>query len=394
MRTKVGVSQERAVASDGTVAAVELPALTALRGLAALTVLLFHSSFVAANFAGGGSPVIFRRGYLAVDLFFFLSGFVLAHVYGQRLAEDRGWRAVGKFLWARFCRIFPASVFTTAVLFLPFATGRLVWPAGFSFKAQFIASLLLIQVPWLGKIVVNSPSWSVSAELYAYLLFPFVVPVILRLRGSIVLVLGFALLIEIAIDHMVFTHAQQDWGWGALFRALPEFTAGVFLYRAYSERFFRSIWEKDATLVAVTAMTVAAYFAGVSDGPIVALLPALLLAAVSNSGRMTGLLNMGPLRWLGEVSYAVYIFQALPLMVAVGLAGVLVRHGLGGARFTVLAALLALGSGALVHRWVDLPARAALRCAPDRAKAIVAGYRNATTRPMPLVPIAMPEQDN
>ena len=391
---KVGVQRERAVTSDGTVAAVELPALTALRGLAALTVLLFHSSFVAANFAGGGSPVIFRRGYLAVDLFFFLSGFVLAHVYGQRLAEDRGWRAVGKFLWARFCRIFPASVFTTAVLFLPFATGRLVWPAGFSFKTQFIASLLLIQVPWLGKIVVNSPSWSVSAELYAYLLFPFVVPVILRLRGSIVLVLGFALLIEIAIDHMVFTHAQQDWGWGALFRALPEFTAGVFLYRAYSERFFRSIWEKDATLVAVTAMTVAAYFAGVSDGPIVALLPALLLAAVSNSGRMTGLLNMGPLRWLGEVSYAVYIFQALPLMVAVGLAGVLVRHGLGGARFTVLAALLALGGGVLVHRCVDLPVRAALRRAPDRAKAIVAAYRNATARAMPLVPIAVRERDN
>jgi peptidoglycan/LPS O-acetylase OafA/YrhL len=103
---------------------------------------------------------------------------------------------------------------------------------------------------------------------------------------------------------------------------------------------------------------------------------------------------MGPLRWLGEVSYAVYIFQALPLMVAVGLAGVLVRHGLGGARFTVLAALLALGGGVLVHRCVDLPVRAALRRAPDRAKAIVAAYRNATARAMPLVPIAVRERDN
>jgi len=390
---KLGVSQGYSSSAQSGDSPVNLPALTALRGLAALTVLFFHSSFIAANFAGGAVPVIFRRGYLAVDLFFFLSGFVLAHVYGHRLAGERGWRAVGKFLWARFCRIYPASLFTTVIFILPFAIGRVVWPAGVSLKEHLIASLLLIQVPWVGKIVINSPSWSVSAELYAYLLFPFVVPLIFRMKGRVAAVLGVVLLIEITIDHMMFTHAQQDWGWGALFRALPEFTAGVFVYRAYSERLFRSIWEKDATLVVVAAMIVAAYFVGVSDGAIVILLPVLLLAAVCNSGRLAGLIDIGPLRWLGEVSYSVYIFQTLPFMLAVGLAGVLVRHGLGGVWFTVLVALLALGSGVLVHRCVDLPIRAALRRVPDLATAIAAAYRNAATRPTPLVPIEVPERD-
>lgn len=393
MRT--GVWQEGASVGHGNVAAVELPALTALRGLAAVTVLLFHSSSLAITYAGGANTGgallwIWSRGYLAVDLFFFLSGFVLTHVYRSRFAEERSWQAISKFLWARFCRVYPASVFTTAVFILAFTIGRLPFPAGVSFKEQLIAALLLMQVPWLDKIVINGPSWSISAEFYGYLLFPFIVPVICRLRGRVAAALGVALLIEIAIDHMIFSHEPQDWGWGALLRALPEFTAGVFAYRAYSGRLFRGFWEKDATLVGVMAMIIAACFAGVSDGPIVILLVALLLAAVCNSGRMAGLLNAGPLRWLGEVSYSVYIFQALPLMLAVAFSGALIAHGLGGAWFTAFASLLAIGGGVLVHRCVDVPARAWLRRLPDRLATFGTVVRGVETRPALLVSAAIP----
>jgi peptidoglycan/LPS O-acetylase OafA/YrhL len=362
----------------------ELPALTSLRGLAALTVLLFHSSSLAITYAGGADTGgallwIWSRGYLAVDLFFFLSGFVLTHVYRSRFAEERGWQAIGKFLWARFCRVYPASVFATAVFVLAFTVGRLPLPAGISFKEQLIAALLLMQVPWLDTVVINGPSWSISAEFYGYLLFPFIVPVICRVRGRMAAVLGAALLLEIMIDHIIFSHDQQDWGWGAMLRVLPEFTAGIFAYRSYSERLLRKIWEKDVTLVGVVAMIVATCFAGVSDGPIVILLLALLLASVCNSGRMAAILNARPLRWLGEVSYSVYIFQTPPLMVAVAFSSLLVAHGLAGAWFSVLAALLALGSGVLVHRCVDLPVRAALRRLPDRVASLTIPYRDADT---------------
>jgi peptidoglycan/LPS O-acetylase OafA/YrhL len=393
LRTKVGVSQERAVASDGTVAAVELPALTALRGLAALTVLLFHSSYVAYHYAGAGPPVIWRRGYLAVDLFFFLSGFVLTHVYGQRLAEGRGWRSVGNFLWARFCRIYPASLFTIAVFGLALSVGRLRLPAGVSPTRQLVASLLLMQVPWLDNIVVNSPSWSVSAEFYAYILFPFIVPIIMRLKPPAAAVLGITLLIGIAINHMIFSHQEELSGWRALICALPEFTAGVFAYRSYSEQVFRRIWEKDATLVGVMAMIVAVCLAGGPESLIVTLMLALLLASVCNSGRMARILNVRPLRWLGEVSYSVYIFQALPLMIVMGISDVFVANGLGGIRFEAIAALLALGGGVLVHRCIDVPVRAALRRLPDSAMALAAAYRGRATLPVPLAPVVVPERD-
>jgi peptidoglycan/LPS O-acetylase OafA/YrhL len=388
-----GSWQGPAGASREAATPVELPALTALRGLAALAVLFSHDSFVAYHFAGGALPGIWRYGLLAVDLFFFLSGFVLTHVYGSRLGGEWSWRAVGKFLWARFCRIYPASLFTIAVFVLAFTAGRLQFPAGASLPKQIVASLLLMQVPWLDDIVVNSPSWSVSAELYAYLLFPFVVPMILRLKTSTAAVLGVALLIGIAIDHIIFSHQEQLSGWGALIRALPEFTAGVFAYRSYSERLFRTIWEKDVTLIGVIAMIIAACFAGGPDSLIVMLMLALLLASVCNSGRIAGVLNTRPLRWLGEVSYSVYIFQALPLMLAMGISGVLVAHGFAGIRFEAIAALLALGGGVLVHRCIDVPVRAALRRLPDRAMALAAAYRSGATLPAPQAPVGVPERD-
>jgi peptidoglycan/LPS O-acetylase OafA/YrhL len=380
-------------ASRADTPAPELPALTSLRGIAAVGVLLFHSSYYAYHFAGGSPPWLWRRGYLAVDLFFFLSGFVLTHVYGRRLTEQESWPAIGRFLWARFCRIYPASFFSTAVLVLAYTVGNLPFPGDASFAKQLVAALLLLQVPWLDDIVINSPSWSISAELYAYLLFPFLVPLICRLSPHAAAIFGVPLLLAVAADHTVFSHEQQNFGWGALIRALPEFLVGAFTYRFYCERIFCRFWEKDATLIGISLLIIAACLTDVSDGAIVVLLLALLLASVHNSGKLTVLLNARTLRWLGEASYSIYIFQILPFMVAVGLSGMFVSSGLGGSRFQVIATLFAIGGGVLVHRCVDVPARAALRRLPDRMMALFAAER---VRKMPFISptaVGMPERD-
>jgi peptidoglycan/LPS O-acetylase OafA/YrhL len=378
-------------ASQADAPAPELPALTSLRGIAAVVVLLFHSSFCAYHFAGGAPPWLWRRGYLAVDLFFFLSGFVLTHVYGRRLGEQGSWRAMRRFFWARFCRIYPASFFTTAVFVLAYTVGKLPFPADASFTKQLIAALLLLQVPWLDVIIINGPSWSISAEWYAYLLFPFVVPLIYRLSGRKAAMFGILLLLAVAADHAVFSHDQQNFGWGALIRALPEFFVGAFAYRFYGERIFRRFWEKDATLIGISIIIIAACLADVSDGAIVVLLLAFLLASVYNSGNLTAILNARPLRWLGEASYSIYIFQILPLLVAVNLSGMFVASGLGGAPFEVIAALFALGSCVLVHRRIDVPIRAMLRRLPDRMMVFAAAHRMTKMRSIALTSAGVPD---
>ena len=353
----------------------ELPGLTPLRGIAALVVMLYHVSFITFNFAGGAAPWLWRRGSLAVDLFFFLSGFVLTHVYARRFGEVRSWRTIGKFIWARFCRIYPGSFFAGAVFILAYTAGNLRFPANASFTKQLIATLFLMQVPWLDEVIINSPSWSISAEWYAYLLFPFVAPFIWRLSTRTAAIICAALLIEIAVYHTIFNYRQPAEGWGALVRALPEFVAGLFAYRYYNERLFRKIWEKDAVLIAIAGTIAAGCLLGAPDSVTVVLFPALLLASVCNAGRVAGVLNARPLRWLGEVSYSVYIFQTLPLILMVSLAGPLARYGISGFRFAVIAALFTFGSCVLVHRCVDLPSRAALRPLPDRLMAFAAAYK-------------------
>ena len=359
-------TQKSDSAAAGRHVAAELPGLTSLRGLAAIAVLLYHSSIYAFKFAGGAPPWAWRRGSLAVDLFFFLSGFVLTHVYERRLAADQSWRTVGRFLWARFSRIYPASLFAIIVFVLAFTVGNLPFPASASFTRELIAPLLLLQVPWLNEPIINSPSWSISAEWYAYLIFPFFAPMICRLRNRLALAVCIVLLLEIAVYHTIFNYRQHAWGWGALVRALPEFTVGIFAYRCYRERLFQKFWERDAVLIAVAATIATACLVGAPDSVSVILLLALLLASVNNAGRAACILNAKPLRWLGEVSYSVYIFQMLPFLVAVSLSGTLVAHGISGLRFEVAAALFALGCGVLVHRCVDVPARRALRRLPDR----------------------------
>jgi peptidoglycan/LPS O-acetylase OafA/YrhL len=356
-------------------AAVELPALTSLRGLAALAVVGYHASFLAHNLAGGGPPLLWRRGYLAVDLFFFLSGFILTHVYAGRLVRERGWRSIGSFLWARFCRIYPACLFVTALYALSYAVGNLAFRT--SFETQLVASLLLMQVPWLDSIEINPPAWSISAEVYAYLAFPLLMPALLGLNRSAAVALGAAVLIASAANHGLFNAEEQTWGWGALIRALPEFVAGILLYRAFSEGFWARFWQRDATLAGIAAAMAAALFLGLPDGAVVLLMPALLLAAVGNEGRLSGVLNAAPLRWLGDVSYSVYIFQAVPFMLLASLSGPLAAHGLGGVWFESIAVVAAVAGGVLVHRTVDLPLRTFLRPLPDRIGRLAARRRAA-----------------
>jgi len=362
----------RARPSSGAVETAELLSLTPLRGIAALAVLLYHTEYLAFNHAGGQPPMIFKQGDLAVDLFFFLSGFVLAHVYGRRLAEDQSWRLVRQFLWMRLCRIYPASFFTIAVFVLMYAIGTLNVPASVSFEQQAIATLLLMQVPWLQEIAVNGPSWSISAEWYAYLLFPFLAPAIWRLRVAAIATAGTTLLAAVVVEQTIdgIRGQHQTTGWGALLRALPEFAIGAVAYRFYSDGLFRGLWEKDLTFVGIVVLILAVGQLPASEGAIAGLLLALLLASVSNSGRVAGILNLAPLRWLGEISYSLYIFQLLPLALAVGVAKVVTEPGLGPAWFQVLAVSLAVAGGALVHRCVDVPVRSALRALPGRLTAL------------------------
>jgi peptidoglycan/LPS O-acetylase OafA/YrhL len=138
-----------------------LPALESSRGIAALLVVIFHF----ATSTGGGDLRYFSRNFhLAVDLFFILSGFIMAKIYFGKIKESKD---LAKFFVLRLGRIYPLHLFWIMVflaMFLILQQGRLApeqvdifWP-----------TLLLVHA---NDTMFNGPSWSISAEWISYCLF-------------------------------------------------------------------------------------------------------------------------------------------------------------------------------------------------------------------------------
>jgi peptidoglycan/LPS O-acetylase OafA/YrhL len=96
-----------------------IASLDGLRGIAAVGVMIFHFNYFFLPQAALAGALPFMRPildhlYLGVDLFFLMSGFVMAHVYGQKLASN--WRAYWRgFAVMRFARIYPLFALTTLV---------------------------------------------------------------------------------------------------------------------------------------------------------------------------------------------------------------------------------------------------------------------------------------
>lgn len=156
----------------------DLPAFTGLRGIAALLVLFFHvRTPIGAELTFGIADPFSVLGFLGVDLFFVLSGFILSHVYGEQFSKSIDSEALKEFAVARFARIYPLHVVTLGLMLIAYAVasnaGVTPSVSGNSLTST-ILSLLLIQ-EWFGVVGPNPGAWSVSVELMNYIVFPFFV---------------------------------------------------------------------------------------------------------------------------------------------------------------------------------------------------------------------------
>jgi peptidoglycan/LPS O-acetylase OafA/YrhL len=303
----------------------QLPSLTPLRGIAALWVVLYHCCGTAQFFPNldiTPHSYLISKGYLAVDIFFVLSGFVMAHVYRRAFSEGVGEHYRG-FLVARIARLYPLHVFILS-LFVVTATASqfLTGLATGSFEsipltgprswAAIIANIFMLQGLAAGQLSWNYPAWSISVEFIAYLAFPFALPAIARAPKAVRLVMA-ALLFALLAWLAALTKGDLDQWDGpiTLVRCMPEFLLGTLLYFGfcdYGERFWLS---SDLAVLAILPATLLSLHFGAPDLLIVSLFVALVLLAVSNTGAFAKLVNTGPLIWLGEISYSLYLVHGL-----------------------------------------------------------------------------------
>ncbi|MFK0300312.1 acyltransferase family protein [Brevundimonas sp. NPDC090276] len=352
---------------------VDLRPLTALRFMAALWVVLYT---FWPNLNVSFLPNLAAKGYLGVELFFVLSGFILSHVYLHAFAEKRfSYRG---FLWARIARVYPLHVFT---LLGVMALGLAAVAVGMSIDGsvlswQTLPAHLLMLHAWgfAGEAGWNHPSWSISAEWFAYLAFPLFALAAWPLRkrpwvataGAAVFLMG----LYAAFERFAgFPLTEATFRWGAL-RIVPCFAYGCALYLVY-----RRAPLPRARLLAISAAVVMVASASVLAWDAITVMAAglLILALASIPQDRAGWLGSRPAVYLGEISYSVYMVCAPWQILAVNLAAR--ATGAEDKRLHLLVWLgIILGlivAASATYHLIERPARKALRAMAERRRAPV-----------------------
>jgi peptidoglycan/LPS O-acetylase OafA/YrhL len=355
----------------------ENQSLTAIRGIAALAVVGMHLNAWVFPTDPLLPVALFDHGHAAVDLFFILSGFILAAVY-----RDIGGDGLVPFALHRLFRVFPLHLCVMlalgGLLLLAPLLGVALHDDAHHAWADFLPSLLLLQ-PYIGALDVwNTPSWSVGVELGCYLFFPIVMA---RARRWPAGWLPFAVLAAAGLEWLVLRQfGTLRTGLPALLRGFAGFNLGLLIQLAVTA------WRPPARGWIVggelAGLAVMALGVGLDHGAIIPLGGALLIAALwFRGGPVARALGRAPLVWLGEVSFAVYMIHD-PVLKLVGHAVPRTRVPLAGtagdALYATLLLLLILAVASQAHRWIEQPGRAlGRRLAPRRASPTGAGLTTA-----------------
>ena len=362
--------------SLGRAPLVELRALTGARGIAAWLVVLYHIRLSVAGLAPGWVAV-FAKGYLAVDFFFLLSGFVIWLAWHERMRAD-GWRAAPAFLVRRIARIWPLHLLMLAgagALALALAATGRADPAHFPPEQLPLHLLLLQNWGWTDYLAWNDPAWSISCEWAAYLLF---VPAVLAVdwrRVATPWLLGVLVALFALLGRAMAGEPTLGWDIArfGLARCLVEFAAGTVVCALWLR--WRAVRGRAAVAAGVVAVALlAAWLAGAAETAVVpgALAAVLLLLALTDGARHP--LAIAPVHFLGEISFATYLSHFL-LFVVFKLAVVDDPRAVPPV-LVCLYLLLVLGSSiALYHlferpaqRWVQRQADRLLRGGDDRVR--------------------------
>jgi len=332
--------------------------LTGIRAVAAVFVVFFHfgDSLVTLFPWMGFLRPFYKSGDMGVDLFFLLSGFILSLNYLDKL------RAFSKhnyfqFLGARLARIYPVHLFTLLLLTLFVLSARhfdvktnLSHYSGFA----WVTNVFLVQV-WPGfnrGLTWNFPSWSISAEWFAYLLFPFFAIGISRskrpfLWGSLALCLY-------AVPSL-FGLEQNSVRW-ALLRVSSEFLAGCFLFRIYRSGIACPVRPWLSGLACISICATGSYF----DFSRAFSLPFFALLIWGLATYPGGFLSGRVAVYWGKVSYSLYMTH--------GLCEIFLNRALPVTQYQSASAfiradivmaysLLIILSAVLTYHWVEEPAR-------------------------------------
>ncbi|QUT05027.1 acyltransferase [Sphingobium phenoxybenzoativorans] len=332
--------------------------LDGMRGLAAIIVVLHH-------FGLQMNPGLAASGYLAVDFFFALSGFVLAMAYQDRLAEGL---SVRRFMLQRAIRLYPLFLIGVALGSVK-AVGQILMHDGTALSLPaltmtLIASPMMLPTPGAHLVSIfplNTPGWSLFFEMIVSLAFG---AALFRWRNS-------SLLLATAIAAMlllpgILSHDGRVAGLGT---SWPDFAYGfprVFFSFLTGMLIFRMTQGRERQVngdVLIAILALIALLLGRPDSWFNAEYDIVVLMLIIPAVLWCGAIWEVPERhqrffaWLGDISYPLYILHFPLLMIYLFVAR---GHAIHPAILGIVFLLAMLALSTLVLRLYDEPARAIL----------------------------------
>lgn len=283
--------------------------LDGLRGVAAIAVVIFHFMEIAIT---DYSKNFIAHGYLAVDFFFCLSGFVIAYAYDNR-AEGLGFM---QFFKLRLIRLHPLVVIGSVLglltfLFDPFSGFYEVYGFGKTLM-MFLASVFLIPYPAMSEryfnlFCLNAPSWSLFWEYIANILYIFI---LYKLNKKILIVLTVIAAVLICYVAVNSNNLSGGWGgpnfWDGGARVFYSFLAGMLVYRS------NWIIKNKLGFIGISILLILAFLVPFSDKwnwltePAIVLFYFPLLVALGAGATLTPSFKK-MCRLSGEISYPLYM---------------------------------------------------------------------------------------
>lgn len=365
----------------------EIRALTGLRIVAAVWVVLFHFrpmlGDASPGFRDALAPVL-DCGAQGVDLFFILSGFVLTWNYLDRMG--RSWSVLANlhFLWLRLARVWPVYLVTLhlAAVWVIFTlhVGHVPSPeAGQLTAISYVRQILLVQLwfqPYFDGSSWDGPAWSISAEWLAYLLFGLLILVIFRMKHATrargLMWLAFAASLPPVVLLLASGQFYTPWSW--LPRIVTQFAAGALACAAVrrlrpTDR-ARRIAGYLSVLVGVAIVGIlyllhAHPLAGVEDsgGVVDVLFVPLVISLAIGVGSLPALLSTRLMVFGGQISFCLYMVHEL-VHTAWGWAVQQYELALQDQpwKWNVVGLLaIALGAAILLYHFVEEPGRRWMR---------------------------------
>jgi len=360
-----------------------LPALTSLRFFAAMHVFLFHLDADHIRTFSGLSFRLQKTGYVGVSLFFVLSGFILTYVHGDREMRPR------IFYRERLARIYPAYLFSLLVtapgffyICLKLKQMDIPFFAWFKYHVGLCSALVpTLTQAWVPNAALawNPPAWSLSVEAFFYLLFPFLLPRILRMTTSTLWkLLAFCWMLSLAIS-LTYVFAKPDgvahvtdealnlfWLNAIKFNPLarlPEFLLGACCGALFLRGSFDKRWATPLTITGLASFATVVVasphlpYPVIHDGLLAPAFAALIVGLALQPAWMAWM-QVKPMILLGNASYSLYLLHGFVLGVYFMPMGTLKPFGLVG---TAIGIILPIVVAIFVYLFLEEPLRRALR---------------------------------